>query len=85
MSEVVRRKRDHVLEAALRDSFVVEAIALKAGLDKREVRDRLTELTSNAFIGQAAMLAGPETAGVIAAIAEEMFEPTPLPGGRHEV
>ena len=60
------------IEAALRDSFVVEAIALKTGLDKRAVRDHLNDLTSDAFIGRAAMRAGQPTASVIAAIAEEM-------------
>lgn len=62
------------IEDALRDSFVVEAIALKSGLDVREVREALSELTADAFIGRAALRSGPEHAGAIAAIAEEMRE-----------
>jgi len=66
--------RDEEFERALHDSFVAEAISLKTGLSRREVHERISELIANAFIGQAAQKAGPETAGVVAAIAEEMFD-----------
>jgi hypothetical protein len=64
-----------VLERVLHDSFVAEAIGFKTGLSRKEVHKYISEMTADAFIGRAVQRAGQETKSVVAAIAEEMFEP----------
>lgn len=66
--------RDKALEKALHDSFVAEAIALKTGMDRRQVHNRISELISNAFIGQAVQRSDSKTSAIIADIAERMLD-----------
>lgn len=70
----MNNSRYKVLESALHDSFVAEAIALKTGMDRIQVHNSISELISDAFIGQAVQRSSPETAALIADIAERMLD-----------